>query len=213
MREAQQIEVVVHSLWWPPVLVAACALVFTVGSFWWINARRGVLQSWEPHSFAAAVLPSVLLIRLPLVLYNTGAKPIVVQDLRLAFPDEPSSVIPLPWRTSRKHLDPNQDDDPHLPAVFAVPGRTAGQYFIEFGCPLPGFPLELKDYRVRIEAELGHKRTWQSLLTVTLRVPHIAHPGNYIAYSNSPRHLTDEDRAKGEAALRSVMAKLAPPAR
>ncbi|MFJ2769665.1 hypothetical protein [Streptomyces sp. NPDC087300] len=64
------------------VFVAACALAFTVASFWWINARQGDLKVWESHSFAAAVTSEIARVRFPLVLYNTGAKPIVVLDLR-----------------------------------------------------------------------------------------------------------------------------------
>jgi len=44
--------------------------VFTVASFWWLNARQGVLRSWEPHSFAAAVTPQLARLRFPLVLYK-----------------------------------------------------------------------------------------------------------------------------------------------
>jgi hypothetical protein len=47
------------------------------------NARRGNLQSYEPHTFAAAITPQLVRIRLPLVIYNTGTEPIVIQNLRL----------------------------------------------------------------------------------------------------------------------------------
>ena len=76
------------SPWWPAVVVAACALLFTVASFWWLNARRGRLRSFEPHSFAAYYTPALALIRVPVIFYNNGAAPIVVQDLRLVFPSE-----------------------------------------------------------------------------------------------------------------------------
>lgn len=89
------------SIWWPSVLVAICALVFKVASFWWLNVRRGRLVSFEPHSFAAYYDQPLLLIRLPLVIHNTGPAPVVVQDMRLAFPRESTSVIPLPWRNIR----------------------------------------------------------------------------------------------------------------
>jgi hypothetical protein len=62
-------------------VVAGCTLLFTVASFWWLNARRGRLESFEPHTYAAAVTPDKVRIRLPLVLYNTRVIPIVVQNL------------------------------------------------------------------------------------------------------------------------------------
>ncbi|MHA5055071.1 hypothetical protein, partial [Streptomyces sp. SD15] len=64
--------------------LSVCALLFTIASFWWLNARQGCLRSWEPHSFAAIASGSVVRLRLPLVVHNTGVKPIVVQDLRLS---------------------------------------------------------------------------------------------------------------------------------
>ncbi|GHB72305.1 hypothetical protein GCM10010377_73630 [Streptomyces viridiviolaceus] len=29
-------------------VVSVCALIFTVASFWWLNARQGRLETWEP---------------------------------------------------------------------------------------------------------------------------------------------------------------------
>ena len=70
---------------WPSVAIASLALLFTVGSFWWLNARQGRLKSYEPQSFAACRIPDKLRLLFPLVLYNSGATPIVVQDMRLTF--------------------------------------------------------------------------------------------------------------------------------
>ncbi|GAA2579215.1 hypothetical protein [Streptomyces lienomycini] len=199
--------------------VAACALVFTVASFWWLNARRGHLKTWEPHSFALAANTTKVRIRFPLVLHNTGAKPIVVLDLRLSFPDEPSSVLPLPWTTTRDRLRPESDDGLRLPACFAVAGRGADQLFVEFGAPFPSFVPEARDYKVRIEAKLGHrllrhrllrraKGGWQHLVTFPLRAAHITEPGRYLAYSNSPHDLTKDDVRKANEALAGLLNKL-----
>ncbi|MEU5321899.1 hypothetical protein AB0G67_34870 [Streptomyces sp. NPDC021056] len=194
---------------WPLVVVVAiCALVFTVGSFWWLNARQGRLKLYEPHSFAACANEQVTLLRLPLVMYNTGAKPIIVQDLRLRFPDEPAALLPLPWRTSREKLMPKPDDGHALPAVFTVAGREAEQVFIEFGAPFPGFVPEARDYQVRIEAWLGHRQRWHPVLTFTWRAARMSTPGRYITYSNSPQDLTAEHKKQADAALKSLMAKI-----
>jgi hypothetical protein len=37
------------------VIVSVCALAFTVGSFWWIQVRRGNLKGYPPHSFGAVI--------------------------------------------------------------------------------------------------------------------------------------------------------------
>src|SRR5215216_5408341 len=124
--------------------IALMALIFTVASFWWLQARQGNLRSYEPHTFGFYRQPNKVRLRFPLVFYNTGPKPIVVQDMRLSFPEQ-SGVTPIEWRTSRSQLMPDTDDGAQLPAVFSVPGRQAQQHFIEFGIdsddPLPGVDL------------------------------------------------------------------------
>ena len=134
------------------------------------------------------VFQSQALIRLPLVLYNTGAKPIIVQDLRLSFLEKPG-IGPLPWRTSRSQLKPDTDDGSKLPAAFSIPGRTAQQHFIEFGIdlknPLPGIDLKTRQYQVLVEVLLGHKKRWRQLLTFPLGAKHIEKPVAYLAYSNT----------------------------
>jgi hypothetical protein len=62
------------------LLVALLALFFTVASFWWLNARRGSLQVGEPGAYAFANKPRL---RLPTAFYNTGARALIVTDLRL----------------------------------------------------------------------------------------------------------------------------------
>ncbi|MET7353387.1 hypothetical protein [Streptomyces mirabilis] len=186
-------------------VVSVCALIFTVASFWWINARQGHLKSWEPHSFAAIVHCSMARLRLPLVLHNTGAKPIVVQDLRLTFPDEPASHLPLLWISSPSRLQPGPEDEPKLPAGFAVAGREAQQLLVEFEAPFSGFVPEPRDYKVQLQAKVGHRKGWRSLVTFTLRAANIIDPDRYTVYSNAPLELTKEDRQKADAALLELL--------
>ncbi|MFC9075747.1 hypothetical protein ACFTY7_01580 [Streptomyces sp. NPDC057062] len=186
-------------------VVSVCALIFTVASFWWINARQGHLKSWEPHSFAAIVHCSKARLRLPLVLHNSGAKPIVVQDLRLSFPDEPASHLPLLWISSPSRLQPGPEDEPTFPAGFAVAGREAQQLFIEFEAPFSGFIAEPRDYKVQIQVRVGHRKGWRTLLTFPLRAANIIDPDRYTVYSNAPLELTKEDRQKADAALLELL--------
>lgn len=194
--------------WTIGATIALLALAFTIVSFWWVNARQGRLRSYEPHSFAFSGSPSVMLLRLPLVLYNTGAVPIVVQDLQLTFLNEPGTILPLPWRTTRSQLKPSTDDGHQFPAVFAVPGRQAQQHFVEFGGPFPGIEMEPRDYSLSIQARLGDKDGWRQLLTFTLRAAHITEPGPNITYSNSPFDLTQETLERSHRALSQLMEAL-----
>jgi hypothetical protein len=165
------------------LLIACLALTFTVGSFWWLNARQGRLTSFEPHSFAAAATRSQSRLRFPLVLYNTGAKPIIVQNMRLRFPGAGSTI--LPWAATRSQLMPVPQDRPALPAVFSILGRTAQQMFVEFGGPFAG-GVPTRDCQAQIDVKLGHRQDWDHLITFTLWGTRITNPNNFITYSNSP---------------------------
>ncbi|MGW1903090.1 hypothetical protein ACWCQB_38285 [Streptomyces hirsutus] len=190
-------------------VVAACALIFTVASFWWLNARQGRLQAWEPMTFSAAVTASRSRLRFPIVVYNTGAKPIVIRDLRLSFPDENSMTAPLPWTTLRTQLRPTSDDSLEMPAVFAVPGRAAEQLFIEFGTSKPRyFVPEARSYRVVVEALLGREDKWHSLVTFTWQAGRLVHPVRYITYRNSSEVVEGEGPDKAAAGLDAVAAQV-----
>lgn len=187
--------------WTPAVIIAVCALLFTVATFWWLNVRRGRLKSFEPHSFAAYISLDMIRIRFPLVFHNTGAVPIVIQNLRLRFLDEPSAA-PLTWVASRSHIQPGGDRDDHaFPAVFSVAGRTTNQTFQEFGAPSPGFILGAKDYRVRLEAKLGHRKKWRRTLDFTLRAWRIGDPDHFITYENTPDVISEDKRREVQLGL------------
>ncbi|AYN37786.1 hypothetical protein D9753_01030 [Streptomyces dangxiongensis] len=185
--------------------MSACALVFTVASFWWLNARQGRLKAWEPHSFAAIVRCSTARLRLPLVLHNTGPKPIVVQDLILTFPHEPASHLPLLWVSSPSRLQPGPDGEAKLPAGFVVAGREARQLFIEFEAPFSGFLPEARDYKAQIQVRVGHRKGWRPLLMFTLRAANILDPDRYTVYNNTPLELTKEDQKRADAALLELL--------
>ncbi|WP_317440898.1 hypothetical protein [Streptomyces collinus] len=186
-------------------VVSTCALVFTVASFWWLNARQGRLKAWEPHSYAAIIHASMARLRLPLVLHNTGPKPIVVQDLVLTFPDEPASHLPLLWVSSPSRLQPGPDEEAKLPAGFVVGGREAQQLFLEFEAPFSGFLPEARDYKAQIQVRVGHRKGWRPLLTFTLRAANILDPERYTVYNNAPVELTKQDQKRADAALLELL--------
>ncbi|MER5842159.1 hypothetical protein ABT099_17985 [Streptomyces prasinus] len=184
--------------------VAACALLFTIVSFWWLNARQGKLKSYTPHSFAAAVTRSKTLIRVPLVFFNTGPKPIIVQNLRLVFLGATQNKVILPWSTTRDRIRPEKDDDPRLPSVFIVNGRAAVQVFVEFSTPFPNFIPEHREYQAMVECKLGHKGKWSELLTFSIQLGNITSPASYIAYSNEPGVIAVQDRTQAATAFESL---------
>jgi hypothetical protein len=60
--------------------VSGLALGFTIASFWWLHARTGSLEAAAPRSYAFA---DKVRLRLPFTFFNTGAKALIVTDLRL----------------------------------------------------------------------------------------------------------------------------------
>ncbi|UCM89267.1 hypothetical protein [Streptomyces marincola] len=163
-------------------VVAACALVFTVLSFWWLNARQGRLYAYAPHSFAATITEERISILLPLVVFNSGPKPIIVQDMRLVFL---RSGVSLPWHATREKLRVVKGDEVHLPSVFAVNGRTAQQIFVEFGAAFPLTLPEPEAQDVIIECKMGHRSRWVGVLKFPLLMGNIWSPANYVGYSNT----------------------------
>jgi hypothetical protein len=176
----------------PSVWIAVLALIFTVASFYVLNARRGSLRTFMPHSFAAVVAAdSTLRLQFPLVFHNTGAVPIVVQDLRLMFPDV--SDAELIWQTTRAGL---QIADRDYAAVFAVAGRSTEQRFIEFGGPFPGIVLVPRTYIVNIEAKVSHSKSWVRLASFPLHAQVVTAPGIYVVYRNDASDVSEAQIAE-----------------
>jgi hypothetical protein len=93
------------------------ALGFTILSFWWLHARTGSLEAAAPRAYGFA---SLVRLRLPLAFFNTGAKALIVSDLRLLLDDEERE--PLPWIITRRTMRAAGDDHAYA-TPFAVPGR------------------------------------------------------------------------------------------
>ncbi|GLY36273.1 hypothetical protein Amsp01_022970 [Amycolatopsis sp. NBRC 101858] len=166
------------------LVVSVCALTFTITSFWWLNARTGRLRSFAPHTFAAIRTANQESVCLPLVIQNTGPRPIAVQDLRLVLLREPDGRH-LPWARTRDRLEyPGERRAAELPAAFPVSGLDAKQVFIEFDSSSP--TLGSLDHLVRVEVKTGHRARWRRLVAFTLHASAIVHPGQFIAYSNKP---------------------------
>jgi hypothetical protein len=66
----------------PPVAISVCALLFTVASFWWIQARRGRLRLHTGHVLSGALAKKAI-VYLPFVFHNPSPATLTVVDLRL----------------------------------------------------------------------------------------------------------------------------------
>ena len=149
-----------------PFIVSILALLFTTFSFWWMNWRRGTLRVTSPATYAAFVSPEKLLVEFPFVLYNTGAIPIVVDDLRLQLPD--LSGPPLGFNATVDKI--GTDQERAFAIAFAVHGREAKTVICEFQRN-PGVAQFRKgDYRIVLEARLDGQTIWTTLHSFPLRI-------------------------------------------
>jgi hypothetical protein len=155
--------------WITPSLVAVVlALLFTVGSFWWIQVRRGRLRGYTSHAYSGAFGPDKLVLVVPIVFHNPAPAPLVVTDLRLRIDGttrigtrNDSGVLPirLRWIASHAAVYP-QDETRTYAAAFAVDGRKAIDKFIEFQYDKPPTHLEDGPYCATVEALVEPRRWW-----------------------------------------------------
>lgn len=170
--------------------IAVFALVFTVASFWWLHARKGKLEVARPHAYAFA---SKVRLRLPLAFYNTGAKALIVANLRVQVEDDPSRSQ-LAWITTRATLRPEEDDGLAYATPFAVEGRSAREVFAEFGDAFGWSPSAGSYRRLRLEAVIHPDHEWVELAAFDWWAPP---PGAavtaYIAHRNEPPGASDSE--------------------
>jgi hypothetical protein len=166
------------------LLVAGLALAFTVSSFWWLNARRGSLTAARPRTYAFAN-PAQLRLRLPLTFFNTGAKALIVGDLRVVLDDEPKRQ-PLEWITTRTALRPEAEDGFAFATPFSVTGRNTKEVIAEFGDDLGWAPKAGSRHRLRLQAEIHPQDRWVDVVRFDWWAPPQEAMGSYIAHRNTP---------------------------
>jgi hypothetical protein len=167
------------------VTVAVLALVFTVGSFYWLYGWPGRVRiGGQPSGYGFARTPHVLLLRLPLAFYNASARPRVVLDLRARMELQGTEAV-LPWRTTRKTLRPQTDDVIDFATPFAIGGRSAVPVIAEFGLSDPTVDVPDETYRICIDAREAHHDAWREVGEIRLGIA--IPPENraiYIAHTN-----------------------------
>lgn len=98
----------------PAIIISLCALFFTVGSFWWLYVRPGRLWMSEVKIFAAYITTVHAVLRLPITLYNTGAKPLIVVDLKATVSSQNRTTVAAS-KFFRKTIRPVTDDEEDFP--------------------------------------------------------------------------------------------------
>jgi hypothetical protein len=183
----------------PSLVLAGLALLFTIGSFWWIQVRRGRLRGYTSHGYTGAFAPTKHVLILPLVVHNPAPAPLVVTDLRLRIEAPRGTTrtnvaappMNLKWTASHRTVYPENSSREYA-APFVVDGRKAVEKFIEFQIESPATLLDDGPYDATVQALVEperrwRRRKWRKLLTYTLNA-HLAVEAraNLIPRSNDP---------------------------
>ena len=166
------------------IIISILAFLFALGSFWWLNARRGSLTAVLPQTYAFV---AGFRLRLPLAFFNDGAVPLLITDLRIDI----SEVGHFPWQTTRSKLRPESDDDLAFATPFAVHGRDTKELIVEFGDDDSWVPEPGARHQIRLEAKVHPHESWAEFVTFAWWAPPtVSLMTRYIAHRNEP-HGTD----------------------
>ncbi|MCZ2819220.1 hypothetical protein O2V63_02625 [Modestobacter sp. VKM Ac-2977] len=167
------------------IIISTCALLFTTTSFWWLQARRGHLTCYPVQNFSGYLYRNKAALRIPLSIFNSGAVPLVVTDLRLRLASEVGDEALMHFRTLRRSLRTDADDVEDFAHAYSVTGRSVDTRMVEFAMNTSPVPL-LHGHPVTatVEAQVDHRQTWVKLGSFPLNVQTMASPSNYITYSN-----------------------------
>ena len=149
------------------IIISVSALGFTIFSFWWMNWRKGnVVLSSNLRTYAACASGSKLIIELPLILHNTGAIPLVVENLRLCFPKIKEDENHLFFNATVAKL--GTDNDRAFAQPFSIQGGNVVEMICEFQNTSTSFCFEEGDYNFEVQAILGDESKWRTLKTYTI---------------------------------------------
>jgi hypothetical protein len=161
--------------------VSGLALAFTIASFWWLHARTGSLEAAAPRSYAFA---DKVRLRLPFAFFNTGAKALIVSDLRLLV-DDPDRE-PLGWITTRSKLRPDAQDGFAFATPFSVPGRGIREVIAEFGDDRGWSPEPSSRHWIQLQARVHPSESWEDIVAFEWWAPPSSDAmSRYITYANA----------------------------
>lgn len=144
------------------VTISILALLFTVFSFWWMNWRRGAIRLPRAlRSYSGCAKSGKLLLDIPIVMFNSGALPIVVENLRLRLRGSESNEERLFFNATMSKLA--SDEGRAFARPFAVPGGDVTEFVAEFQSRKTSFEFREGEYWVAVDARVGHRDGWVGL--------------------------------------------------
>ena len=147
------------------IIISLTALTFTLYSFWWLNWRSGKILVGAPRTYAALVDKEALIIEVPLVLFNSGPKPILVENLKLEIEGESE---PLYFVATVEKL--GTDQGRAFATQFPLHGNKAESLICEFQRYPKGFVFTDKEYQLKLKALVNENKEWCCLKEFSLHV-------------------------------------------
>jgi hypothetical protein len=108
-----------------------------------------------------------MVIELPLVFFNSGPIPVIVQNLRLNFRNE-EHASPLTFMATVEKL--GTDQGRALASQFPIRGREAKLLICEFQRFPGGMNLEPPGYPMELQALLNESKKWRKICDFSLSV-------------------------------------------
>lgn len=179
------------SVSWAPVFISILALLFAVLSFWWMNWRPGKLNVGNIRLFAAgkategnADSKNVVIVNLPLILWNSGARPLLVEDLRLvpigtpALPDLAFEAVDDKLTTSGLERDDRIKRDHFFLPVALKPNEVVRANFV-FEARNHEVTFEALRYRLSLQARFSASARWCPVKEIELNFSGLDNMGLY----------------------------------
>ena len=185
-----------------PTLISLLALTFSVLTFWHVNQRKGRLFSTDPITYQCRNSdPEDIVIRVPLVLTNTGPVGIVIADIRANISGRDFQAH-LVWELERSKMDTEGED--HGFKDWATPinisGHDSVKHVIEFGHTSlnPCYLTAWESYTITIEGYIGYAKSkpnwnWKQLCQFEIFGPPDDSRKYLTNYPTANRHMPDLD--------------------
>jgi hypothetical protein len=162
-----------------PIVVGVLALAFTVLSFWYMNWRRGKLRVGNIQHFGAgkalegnADEKNVVVITLPLILFNTGARPLVVESLRLVQNSTDSLSVLSFVRVDDQITMTPQSNQQIISDYFFIPVLIKANEVVKgnfvFEARNSAFVFAQSKYLFNLETQISGCRGWRRVKVIEL---------------------------------------------
>jgi hypothetical protein len=134
-----------------------------------MNWRRGRLIIGKPRSYAAlGSNENVLVIEVPLIFFNNGAIPILVQNLRLFILEESHDPRPLTFVATVEKLGTGEGRA--FDSQFPVRSRESLLIICEFQRRPGNFLFKAKRYQIKLQSLIDDENTWKTLSFFELNI-------------------------------------------